>query len=92
MAPTYSRLAWSRVEDLTLRLLIECLSLPFLTVIVSLLLGRFACFVVTNSRLFVVVECETGASNSWEGPGARTRDQRHCNPHVLNCTRYFVDC
>ena len=72
MAPTYSRLAWSRVEEVTLRLLIACRSLPVLTVIVSLLLGRFACFIVTNSRLFVVVVCETGASISWEGLGDRT--------------------
>ena len=50
------------------------------------------CLLCRNkSRFFVVVVCETGASISWEGRGARTRCQHHCTSRHLNWKCLLID-
>ena len=67
---TYSCPSCSKLYPHLGRLLVACRSLPVLTVIVSPLWGRFACFVVISSRFRRYRVCENGASISWEGRGA----------------------
>ena len=72
--------------------LIACRSLPVLTVIASPLFFLSICLLCRNkSRFFVVVVCETGASISWEGRGARTWNQRHRRVHYLRWCQLLVD-
>ena len=93
MQLTYSCPSWSRIEGRARWLLIDCRSLPVLTVIASPLLGRFVCFVV----IFVPFRrCRVWnfGVDIWGKSSARTWDQHHLIVDCLNClgVEYIVDC